>query len=321
MNRMLKTALSAALCTALPALAQSYPVKPVRLVVPYAAGGATDSYARLYGRKFTEAWGQPVVVDNRPGAGGNIGAAIVAKAAPDGYSILLNTYAQAISPAIYKKLGYDPIKELQPVVMLTRGFSVLAVSTALPASNVRELVALARAQPGKINFGTNGVGSGPHLSAELFKSLAALDMVHIPYKGDAAMTPALMSNEIQMAFMPAQAAMPLIKSGKIRGIGISSATRSTSLPDLPPIAESGVPGFDLSTWVGLFTTGGAPRDVVQKISAESIKMLAAPDVEKMLASWGVEAEGMGTDLFEARYRAEIDKFVKLVKTAGIPLVD
>ena len=175
----------------LPASAQSYPVKPVRLVVPYAAGGATDSYARLYARKFTEAWGQSVVVENRPGAGGNLGAAVVAKGAPDGYSILLNTYAQAISPALFRKLGYDAVKELQPVVMLTRGFSVLAVSTALPASNARELVALAKAQPGKINFGSNGVGSGPHLSAELFKSLAGLDIVHSPSKGDAAMTPAL----------------------------------------------------------------------------------------------------------------------------------
>jgi tripartite-type tricarboxylate transporter receptor subunit TctC len=303
------------------ASAQSYPVKPIRLVVPYAAGGATDSYARLYGRKFTEAWGQPVVVENRAGAGGNIGAAAVAKAPADGYSVLLNTYAQAISPAIFRKLGYDPIKELQPVVMLTRGFSVLAVSEALPVNNVRELVALAKSQPGKINFGTNGVGSGPHLSAELFKSLAGVDMVHIPYKGDAAMTPALMANEIQMAFMPAQAAMPLMKSGKIRGIGISSATRSTSLPELPPIADAGVPGFDLSSWVALFTTGGAPRDIVQKISAESIRMLAAPDVEKMLVSWGVEAAAMGVETFEPRYRAEIDKFAKLVKDAGIPQVD
>jgi tripartite-type tricarboxylate transporter receptor subunit TctC len=303
------------------ASAQSYPVKPIRLVVPYAAGGATDSYARLYGRKFTEAWGQVVVVENRAGAGGNIGAAAVAKAPADGYSVLLNTYAQAISPAIFRKLGYDPIKELQPVVMLTRGFSVLAVSAALPVNNVRELVALAKSQPGKINFGTNGVGSGPHLSAELFKSLAGVDMVHIPYKGDAAMTPALMANEIQMAFMPAQAAMPLMKSGKIRGIGISSATRSTSLPELPPIADAGVPGFDLSSWVALFTTGGVPRDIVQKISAESIRMLAAPDVEKMLVSWGVEAAAMGIETFEPRYRAEIDKFAKLVKDAGIPQVD
>ncbi|OGA03363.1 MAG: hypothetical protein A3H35_14005 [Betaproteobacteria bacterium RIFCSPLOWO2_02_FULL_62_17] len=304
----------------LAASAQSYPVKPIRLVVPYAAGGATDSYARLYARKFTEAWGQTVVVDNRPGAGSNLGASVVAKAAPDGYTLLLNTYAQAISPALYRKLSYDPVKELQPVVMLTRGVSVLAVSNALPAHNVRELVALAKAQPGKINYASNGVGSGPHLSAELFKSLAIIDIVHIPYKGDAAMTPALMANEVQMAFMPAQAAMPLMKSGKIRAVGISSATRSAYLPDVPPIAEA-VPGYDLSTWVGFFTTGGSPRDIVQKISAESVKMLSAPDVQKMLATWGVEVAGMGVEAFEPRYRAEIDKFAKLVKDAGIPLVD
>ena len=313
----------AALCAALPlsVSAQSYPVKPVKLVVPYAAGGATDAYARLYARKYTEAWGQPVVVDNRPGAGGNLGASVVAKSAPDGYTLLLNTYAQAISPALYRKLSYDPVKELQPVVMLTRGVSVLAVATALPANNVRELVALAKAQPGKINYASNGIGSGPHLSAELFKSLAGLDIVHIPYKGDAAMTPALMANEVQMAFMPAQAAFPLMKSGKIRAIGVSSATRSAYLPDIPPIAEGGVAGFDLSSWVGLFTTGGSPREAVQKVSAESVKMLSAPDVEKMLATWGVEAAAMGVGQFEPRYRAEIDKFAKLVKEAGIPLVD
>jgi tripartite-type tricarboxylate transporter receptor subunit TctC len=322
MKNKFHAGLAALILAAVPlaASAQSYPVKPIRLVVPYAAGGATDSYARLYGRKFTESWGQPVVVDNRPGAGGNLGAAAVAKASPDGYSILLNTYAQAISPALYKKLSYDPIRELQPVVMLTRGVSVLAVSNALPAGNVRELVALAKAQPGKLNYASNGMGSGPHLSAELFKSLAGIDILHIPYKGDAAMTPALMANEVQMAFMPAQAAMPLMKSGKIRAVGVSSATRSVYLPDVAPISEA-VAGYDLSSWVGLFTTGGTQRDIVQKISAETIKILAAPDVEKMLANWGVESAAMGVEQFEPRYRAEIDKFAKLVKDAGIPLVD
>ena len=323
MTPILNTTLAAVLLAALPisAWCQSYPVKPIRLVVPYAAGGATDSYARLYARKYTEAWGQPVVVDNRPGAGSNLGASVVAKAAPDGYTLLLNTYAQAISPALYKKLAYDPVKELQPVAMLTRGVSVLAVSNALPAGNVRELVALAKAQPGKINYASNGIGSGPHLSAELFRSLAGIDIVHIPYKGDAAMTPALMANEVQMGFMPAQAAFPLMKSGKIRGIGVSSATRTAFLPELPTLIEGGVAGFDLSTWVGMFTTGGSPREVVQKVSAESVKMLVAPDVEKMLAIWGVEVAGMGVESFEPRYRAEIDKFVKLVKDAGIPMVD
>ena len=259
------------------AIGQSYPTKSVRLIVPYAAGGATDSYARLYARKYSEAWGQSVVVDNRPGAGGNLGAALVAKAAPDGYSLLLNTYAQAISPAINKKLSYDPRKELQAVTMLTRGISVLVVSNALPASNVRELLALTRAQPGKINFASNGVGSGPHLAAALFKSMAGIDIVHIPYKGDATMTPALIANEVQMGFLPAQAAMPLMRSGKIRAGGVSSATRSVYLPEVPAINEAGLPGFELSTWVALFTTGGTPRDVVHKISAETVKLLSAAE--------------------------------------------
>ncbi len=303
------------------ALGQSYPTKSVRLIVPYVAGGATDSYARLYARKYSEAWGQPVVVDNRPGAGSNLGAALVAKAAPDGYTLLLNTYAQAISLAINKRLAYDPRKELQPVTMLTRGVSMLAVSNALPANNVRELIALAKAQPGKINFASNGVGSGPHLAAELLKSVAGIDIVHIPYKGDATMTPALMANEVQMGFMPAQAAMPLMRSGKIRAVGVSSATRSVYLPDVPAINESGLPGFELSTWVALFTTGGTPRDVVHKISAETVKLLSAPDVEKVQAGWGVEKAAMGVDAFEPVYLAEIEKFVKLVRDAGIPQVE
>jgi len=312
-----------AVCVAMPmaALAQSYPAKPIRLVVPYAAGGATDSYARLYGRKLTEAWGQPVIVDNRPGAGGNIGAAMVAKAAPDGYTLLLNTYAQAIAPALYRSLNYDPVKELQPVVMFTRGVYVLAINTSVPAGSVRELLALAKAQPGKLNFGSNGVGSGPHLAGELFRSLAALDIVHIPYKGDAALTPALLANEVQISFLPAQAATPLVKSGKLRPIGVSSASRSVFFPDIPTVMESGLPGYELSTWAGLFATGGTPRDIVARISAEGVRMIGAPDVEKILANWGIEGVAMGVDAFEPRYREDIDKYARLVRDAGIPKAD
>jgi tripartite-type tricarboxylate transporter receptor subunit TctC len=317
----MKRLLSIALVLAAPcAFAQTYPTKPIRLVVPYAAGGATDSYARVFGQKFSEAWGQQVIVENRPGAGGNIGSAVVAKAAPDGYTLLLNTSGQAIAPGLYRKLTYDPVKELQPVVMLFRSAQVLVVNPAIQANTTAELIALARAQPGKINFGSTGVGSGPHLAGELFRALTGLNIVHIPYKGDAALTPALLANEVQMSFLPSQPAMPQIKAGKVRPLGVATGTRSPYLPDVPSIGEA-VPGYDLTTWSGIFATGGTPRDIVQKISTEALRILRAPDVQKIVANWGVEATGMGFEGFEARYRADIDKYAKLIRDAGIPQED
>ena len=322
----MKPCLSACFAAAIAAFAfsasaQSYPTKPIRIVVPYAAGGATDTYARVYGHKFTEAWGQQVIVDNRPGAGGNIGSAVVAKATPDGYTILLNTSGQAIAPALYRQLTYDAVKELQAVVMMTRGAYFLSVSPALPVSNLRELLALAKAQPGKLNFGTTGIGSGPHLAGELLRSLAAIDIVHVPYKGDSSLVPALVANEVQLSFLPAQAAMPMVKSGKLRPLGVASGSRSIFLPDVPTVMEGGVPGYDLTTWAGLFVPGGTPRDIVQKISAEGVRMMKAPDVEKIVASWGVEGIGMGVDEFEVRYRADVEMYARLVRDAKIPQVD
>ena len=316
-------ALLAAACAVVSfaAFAQTYPAKPLRIVVPYAAGGATDTYARVYGRKFTEAWGQQVIVDNRPGAGGNVGAAVAAKSSPDGYTILLNTSGLAIAPALYRKLSYDPVKELQPVVMLTRGVYVFAVPPSLAAGSLRELIALAKAQPGKLNFGSTGIGSGPHLAGELFRSLAKIDIVHIPYKGDSALTPALLANEVQMSFLPSQAAMPLVKSGKLRPLGVASGSRSAFLPEVPTVMEAGVPGYELSTWAGLFVPAGTPRDIVQKISAEGVRMLKAPDVQKILVGWGVEGIGMGVEQFEVRYRADVEKYARLVREARIPQVD
>jgi tripartite-type tricarboxylate transporter receptor subunit TctC len=316
--RMLALALAAVSSAA---LGQTWPAKSIRLVVPYAAGGATDAYARVFGPKFVEAWGQQVVVENRPGAGGNIGSAIVAKAPPDGYTILLNTSGQAIAPALYRKLPYDAARDLQPVVMLVRGVQVLMVSPGIPANSVKELIALAKAQPGKINFGSNGVGSGPHLAGELFRALAGVDIVHIPYKGDVALTPALLAGEVQMAFLPAVAAAPLVRSGKLRPLGVASATRTSFMPDVPTVAESGVPNYDLSTWAGLFVPAGTPREVVQKISAEGVRLVKSPELQKIMVNWGVEGLGIGVEGFEERYRADIEKYVRLIREAGIPQQD
>ncbi|MFM9966990.1 MAG: Bug family tripartite tricarboxylate transporter substrate binding protein [Burkholderiales bacterium] len=301
--------------------AQSWPAKPVRLIVPYAPGGSTDNYARAFGPKFSETWGQPVIVENRPGAGGNIGAAMVAKAAPDGYTILLNTSGQALAPALMRKLPFDPAKDLQPVMMLLRGVNVLMVSPAVTASTARDLIAQIKAQPGKFNYGSSGVGSGPHLAGELLRSLAGLDIVHVPYKGDAALVPAILANEVQFTFMPGAAATPLVRAGRLRPLAVASATRSISLPEVPPLAESGVPNYDLSTWAALFVPTGTPRDIVHKISAEGVRVMNLPDIQKIVANWGVEPVGIGVDAFEVRYKEEIAKYARIIREAGIPQQD
>ena len=305
----------------LPASGQAYPTKPIRLVVPYAAGGATDNYARVIGPKYAEAWGQQVIIENRPGAGGNIGSAVVAKAPPDGYTVLLNTSGQAIAPALFRKLSYDAAKELQPVLMMVRGVQILMVSPAVTATSVKELIAQIKASPGKFNFGSNGVGSGPHLAGELFRSLAAIDVVHIPYKGDAAMTPAIMANEVQYAFLPGAAATALVKAGKLRALGVASGTRTTFFPELPTISEAGVPGYELSTWAGLFVPGGTPRDIVQKMSSEGVRIMKLPDIQKFFTNLGVETLGVGVEGFEVRYKEDLAKYAKLIREAGIPLED
>ena len=302
-------------------LAQNWPTKPIHLVVPYAAGGATDAYARVFGQKFSEAWGQQVIVDNRPGAGGNVGSALVAKAAPDGYTLLLNTSGQAIAPALYRKLSYDAQKELQPVVMLVRSVQVLVVNPSLEVKSVADLIAFAKAHPGRINFGSTGIGSGPHLAGELFRALAGVDIVHIPYKGDAGLSPALLANEVQMSFLPSQAAVALVKSGKLRPLAVASGTRSPFLPDVPTVAEAGVANYDLSTWAGLFAPAGTPRPIVQKVSDEGVRMIHSPDILKILQNWGVEPIGTGVEGFERRYRSDIEKYTRLVREAGIPLQD
>lgn len=325
MSPFLRLALSVVVSIAAvsPMLAQSqaYPVKPIRLVVPYAAGGATDNYARAFGPRFTEAWGQQVIIENRPGAGGNIGSAVVAKAPPDGYTILLNTSGQAIAPALYRKLPYDAAKDLQPVVMLVRSVQILTLSPGVQAGSLKELLAQIRAQPGKFNFGSTGVGSGPHLAGELFRSLAGIDIVHVPYKGDSALIPALLANEVQFSMLPSAAATTFIRSGKFRALAVASATRSSHHPDVPTMAEAGVPNYDLSTWSGLFVPTGTPRDVLQKISNEGMRILKTPDVLKIMANWGVEGIGIGVEGFEARYKADIEKFTKLIRDAGIPQED
>ncbi len=272
------------------AFAQGYPSKPIRLVVPYAAGGAVDAMARVFGQKYAESLGQPVLVENRPGAGGNIAAENVAKAPPDGYSWLINTSGQAVAPGLYRKLNYDPLKDLVPVSLMVVSSLVLVANTQSGIASVKDLIAYARANPGKLNFGSTGIGSGPHLAQEMLKSAAGLDMVHVPYKGDAQLFPALFANEVLIAVVPSQTGFPHIKSGKLRALAVTAARRAQALPDTPTVGES-IPGYDFTGWDGLFTTAGTPPEIVRRINEETARVLHAPDVAKYYAGGGVEPVG------------------------------
>ncbi len=313
---------TAAFCFLVAALAQaqSYPVKPVRLVVPFPPGGATDLVARTLAQKVTESWKQQVVVENRAGAGGNIGADAVAKSAPDGYSLLLNIQGQSISASLYRKLPFDAIKDFTPVVQLTSSYLVLVGTPRLPA-NVKEIIAMAKAQPGKLNFGSTGLGAPPHLAAELFNSVAGTQIVHIPYKGDAPLTPALLTDEVQMAFLPLSAALQHVRAGKLRALGVTGNKRGSALPDVPTLVEIGMRDFDIAGWIGIFGPGNLPRDLVARIRGEFIKAINLPDVLEKWPGWGYEPVGGTPEEFSAKYRSDIDVFAKIIRDAKVPLVD
>ncbi len=303
------------------ATAQNFPAKPIRYVVPYAAGGAVDAMARVFAQRYAEAWGQPVLVENRAGAGGNIGSEVVAKAAPDGHTWLINTSGQAIAPALYRKLNYDAVKDLAPVATYVAAALIVVTPLQVPVNSIKDLIALARAQPGKLNFGSTGIGSGPHLAQELFKSMAGIDVVHVPYKGDAPLFPALFTNEVQFAVVPSQTALAHIRAGKVRVLAITNAKRSSALPDVPTVAEAGLPGYEFGGWTGLFATGGTSRDIIRRIVDETAKLMQAPEVQKYFPAWGVEPDFRGTEEFTARYHADIDKYVRIIRDAKIPQVD
>jgi tripartite-type tricarboxylate transporter receptor subunit TctC len=303
------------------AFAQSYPTKPVRLVVPFAAGGVIELMGRYYGQKLTEIWKQQVIVDNRAGAGGNIGANVVAKSAPDGYTLLLNSAAQAISAALYRKLPFDSVKDFTPVIQLSSNWPMLVGNLKLPASSVKELIALAKSRPGKLNYGSTGMGSSPHLAGELFKSLAGIDIVHVPYKGDASMTPALIADEVQFAFLPMAAALPQVGSGKLRALAVTGAKRLATLPEVPTVMETGLPEYEFSGWAGIFAPGGTPRDIVNQISADFARVLGMPDVQERVRAWGYEPVGSTAQEFAAKYKADISAYIKIIRDAKVPLVD
>ena len=289
--------------------------------MPFPAGGAVDTVARTYGQKLTEIWKQQVVVENRAGAGGNIGADAVAKAAPDGYTILITTHGHAISPNLYRKLSYDAVKDFAPVTQLTASFLVLVANPSLPAPSLKEVIALAKAKPGSLNYGSTGLGAPPHLVTELIKTLAGIDMVHIPYKGDAPLFSALLGGEVLLAFVPPVTGLPHIKGGRLRALAVTSAKRSPTLPDVPTVAEAAVPGFEYTGWLAILAPAGTPRDVVNKIQGDFARILAMPDIKDRTVNWGYEPVGSTPNEFSARLRADIARYAGVIKEAKIPLVD
>jgi tripartite-type tricarboxylate transporter receptor subunit TctC len=301
-----------------PAPAQGFPAKPIRVVVPFAAGGSVDALARVLSGKLSEQLNQTVVVENRPGAGGNIGADAVAKAAPDGYTILQNTVGQAIAPAIFKTLPFDTLKDLAPVTQLVATTLILVASPELPATSIPALIELAKSKPGRLNYGMSGLGNPLHLTMEMFKIATGTDIQAVPYRGDAQIMAALIAGEMQVAVVPLAIARPLIESGRIRAIAVTGARRSAVLPGVPTIAEA-VPGFESSSsWQAWFAPAKTPRDIVELIQRETAKALHAPDVLERLHGWTNEPVGSRPEEFEAFFRAEVAKFIRIVKDAHIP---
>ncbi len=300
------------------ASAQDYPNKTVRMIVPFAPGGATDVLARITAQKLYERWGQIVLADNRVGASGNIGAEYVAKSvAADGYTLLVAGAPHAINMSLFSNLHYDLARDLVPITAIAAFPSLIAVHPSVPVRSVKELIALARARPNELNFGSAGNGSPNHLSMELFKTMAKVEMTHIPYKGGSGqMVSDLLAGQVQMASMGLPPAMPYVKSGRLRVIAVTSAKRSPLLPDAPTVAESGLPGYEVNSWYGVFAPPGLAKELVTKINADIVAVLGAADVRERLAALGAEPQPMSADDFGRFVRADIAKWAKVVKESG-----
>ena len=305
-----------ALCTVLPAAAQ-WPAKPVRIVVSYPAGGGADITARLLAPRLSEALKQQVVVENRGGAGGAIGGDAVAKSAPDGYTFLLDAANHAVNPSLQTKLPFDTLKDLAPVSLLVQVPNVLVVNPSFPANSVRELIVLVKAKPGAYSFASSGNGSAQHLAAELFKSQAGLFMVHIPYRGGAPAIVDVIAGQIPMFFGNLASALPHVKSSKVKALAVTGRTRSPAMPQLPTIAESGLPGYEVYEWNALFAPAGTPPDIIERVQREIVRALAVPEVRERLASLGAEPVGSTPAELEKFRRAEMDKWAAIIKRAGI----
>ena len=312
-----------ALCVAVfgamatPAIADSYPTRTVRVVFGLSAGSSSDVMARIVAERVAEKWGKAVIIDNRPGAGGNIAADAVAKSAPDGYTLLLSNVAIAIAPSYYAKLNYDPVKDLIPVTELARAPHVLCVNPALPIKSVKDLIAMAKANPGGLMYSSAGAGQTDHMATELFAQMAGIRMTHIPYKGGPPALQAVMAGEVALDFPGIAAALPLMKGGNIRCLAVSTSKRSPILPDLPTLDEEGIKGYEHSLWNGLFAPTGTPPEIVTKLSAEFAEVLRRADVIERLAALGIEPVGSNPEEFSRYFRMEVEKWATVIKTTGI----
>ena len=313
----LAACLAAVLAVPSAALAQVFPAKPAKLVVPFPPGGPLDVTGRLIAQHLSERWGQSVVVENKPGAGGNIGADFVAKSPPDGYTVVMGALStHAVNPSLYAKMPYDAQKDFAPITLIAITPNVLVVNPDLPVHSVKELIAYAKARPGKLSFGSGSIGSAGHLAGELFKVDAGIDMVHVPYKGAAPAMQALLAGDTQLMFDNLANAMAQVKAGKLRALAVTTAARSKLAPELPTMAEAGLGGFDISTWYGLFAPAGTPPDVVSKWNADVTAMLRTPDMRERLLAQGAEP-APDTPVEFARFVAtEAAKYARIVKTSG-----
>ena len=295
----------------------NFPSRPIRFIVPNGAGGTTDLVARSVAPKLSDALGQQVVVDNRPGSGGIVGTEIVAKAAPDGHTVLMGTIGNiAISPALYRKLAYDPVRDFAPVTQLASAAYMLLLQPAVPAKSVKELVTLAKAKPGTLNFGSAGSGTGSHLAGELFKSVAVIEIVHVPYKGGAPVLTDLIAGQIQFFFNGIPSSMPHLRGGRVRALAVTTAVRSNVAPELPTMHEAGYPGAEATSWTGILVPTGTPAPVISKLNAAFVKALQFPEVTTRLSADGAAPVGSSAAEFGAYIKSEIAKWARVVKASG-----
>jgi tripartite-type tricarboxylate transporter receptor subunit TctC len=297
--------------------AQSYPSKPIKIVVPYPPGGFNDTLGRTLAAKFSEAWGQPAIVENKPGGNTLIGSDYVAKAPADGYTLLIVAFPFAVTPSLIKNMPYDTVKDFAPVILAASSPNLLVVNPQLPVKSVAELIALAKSKPGSLSYASTGNGSSNHISMELFKSLAGVDIVHIPYKGSAPAVTDLLGGQVMLMFDNVPNVLPQVKAGKLRALAASGAKRTALAPDIPTVAEAGVPGYELTVWFGLVAPAGTPREVIQKLNAEVTKILAMPDVRERFLAQGVEPLGSTPEEFGAHIKSQMARWATVVHDAGV----
>ncbi len=298
------------------AQAQTYPTRPIRFVVPYVPGGGVDFAGRSVAEKLSQTW-HAIIVDNRPGGSTNTGTELVARAAPDGYTLLVGSVPTTVNRTLFKNLRYDILKDFTPVCLLSIAPNILVVHPSLPAKSVKELIALAKSRPGQLTFGSAGIGSSNHLSGELLKMMAVIDMLHVPYKGGGAAVTELLGGHISMYFATTPSAMPHVRAGKLYALGVTTAKRSPSVPDVPTIAESGLPGFEQSAWHGIFAPAGTPQPIIAKLNSEIVRVLKLPDVEARFASQGVDIIASSATEFADFLKKDVAKYEKIIKAANI----